>query len=565
MRLSLPTVLASLTIAATVVAQRPAPPTTYEQALARYQECLQRKAFDYHTEGRSTLAQWRSLEALQVLSADYAKPKYVAETKLGDAKMVAEYVRYTLATLFGRHFEFAEAVPALTALREANDKPIDTWLWVQTLRVAADNGGEAGVLEIAQTSKNWFHRAAAITALGAAKRGDLKGAVIQNCIEFPKKESDRNLLIGAMSSAFWEQRSRVNTEDYREALKAYIGLLGEEVGLTHTAKVQIARHLQWILKGPALFVTPDPWLELLLRGDVKKTSSGETSVAPRFFGVETDGERLCYVVDMSDSMLIAIEPSAKPAAASGPITGQKAPKKKKALLDESDLPWDKIQTRWDLAREQLKISLWRLTPDKHFAVVWFGDGSGTLNATKGMVKATKANIDRAVAELDGIKPQDPAPDQPADGVVLNGKRQVLRGNTNMHSGLRRAFGLAGSKGFVDEVAYVDSETLTEGCDTMFLLSDGAPTVDDFYVLEKNYGEKPVVRNLETSEAATGTPQVWASGPFTIDPWIVDDVRRMNAFRRIRMHCIGLGEANEGLLKRLAEVCHGETFTFGKKK
>ena len=39
---------------------------------------------------------------------------------------------------------------------------------------------------------------------------------------------------------------------------------------------------------------------------------------------------------------------------------------------------------------------------------------------------------------------------------------------------------------------------------------------------------------------------------------------MNAFRRIRMHCIGLGEANMGLLKRLAKMGNGETFSMGKK-
>jgi hypothetical protein len=321
----------------------------------------------------------------------------------------------------------------------------------------------------------------------------------------------------------------------------------------------MARHLQWILKGPALFVNQEPWLELLERGEVKKPAPTHTVVAPRFFGVETEGERFCYVVDMSDSMCKPISPSSKPQT--GPITGPKV-KKKRELMDETDLPWHKINTRWDLAREQLRISLLRLTPDKHFSVVWFGTESGTLDSCKGMVKATKANVDRVIAELDSIKAK--MPDQ------LTGEEKVvspdgkLRGRTNMHSGLRRAYGLAG-RGFVESVAYVDPEALTEGCDTIFLLSDGAPSFDDFEGIDKDYGEGQVVVDQEYDAPANRTPQLKYPGPYVDPQWLAADVERMNAFRRIRLHCIGLGEANMELLRRLAEMGHGEVFAVGDKK
>lgn len=526
----------------------------YADALARYKECISRIPFVHHTEGRDRLAQTRSIDGLRILVEDYVKPKdYV------------EFTRYTLASLFGRHFDIGEAVEPLNALRQANDKPVDTWLWVKTLRILADKGDEAAVLEIAQTSKNVFHRAAAIAAIGESRNGSVKAVVVPNCIEFPKKESDRNLLLGAMTGALWENRKRVNDTDYREALTAYIGLLGADVDLSHTAKVMMGRHLQKILNGPALFVNAEPWLELLARGDVKKPASSGTSAAPRFFGIETDGERICYVVDMSDSMLKEIAPSAKPPTAV--ITGPKQ-KKKKAVLDESDLNWNKINTRWDLAREQLRISLSRLTPDKHFSIVWFGDTSDTLTTCKGMIKATRANIDRVIAELDSIQMEDPPSGQDGrpqrTGVMVGGKPKVLKGYTNMHGGITRAFGLAG-KGYRDKTAYVDSEALTEGCDTIFLLSDGAPTTDDFYIDDKDYGEGQVTSDIEQGTQANRTPRLWYPGPYQQDDWLVEDMRRMNAFRRIRMHCIGLGEANRNLLERLAEVGHGEVFFFGQKK
>jgi hypothetical protein len=356
-----------------------------------------------------------------------------------------------------------------------------------------------------------------------------------------------------MSGALIENRRRVNDSDYREALTAYISLLGNDVGLPHTAEVQIARHLQKILRGSALFVDPEPWLELLQRGDVKQPSPTRTTAAPRFFGVETEGERLCYVVDMSDSMCKPIDPATRPPAAA--VTGPRV-KKKRELLDESDLPWHKIETRWDLAREHLRIALLRLSPDKHFAVVWFGTESGTLNSCKGMIKATKVNVDRVLAELDTIKP-GPKDEQ----VAPDGK---LRGRTNLHSGLRRAFGLAG-KGFIDQFAYVDPLTLTEGCDTIFLLSDGDPSWDDFPIEDKNYREMRTIVDTEYAAPAPDQQRITYYGPYVDHGWIVDDTKRMNAFRRISLHCIGLGEANEQLLSRLAEVGGGEAVLVGQRK
>lgn len=530
---------------------KPAPaenPPGFDAALARYKECKARIPFRHHTEGRQRLAETRTMPALALLSNDYAT-----------TKVYPEETRYMLASLFGKNFDNGEFVDSLVALRTANQKPVDTWLWVHALRIQTDRVGDTEVIALAQEGKSVLQRAAAIAAVGASRLANLKAVIVPTCVNFPKKEAERMLLLGAMSGALWDNRSRVNDTEYRDALTAYIGLLGDDVGLSHTAKVQMARHLQWILKGPALFVNQEPWLELMQRGEVKAPKPSHTVVAPRFFGVETEGERFCYVVDMSDSMCRPISPSSKPQT--GPVTGPKV-KKKRELMDESDLPWHKINTRWDLAREQLRISLLRLTPDKHFSIVWFGTESGTLDSCKGMIKATKGNVDRVIAELDSIQAKMPEKLSPDERVVSpDGK---LRGKTNMHSGLRRAYGLAG-RGFVDTVAYVDPEALTEGCDTIFLLSDGAPSFDDYEAVDKDYGEGNVVVDQEYGAGAARTPQLRYPGPYVQDEWLVEDVKRMNAFRRIRLHCIGLGEANMDLLRRLSEMGHGEVFAVGDKK
>lgn len=515
-------------------------PKDFEAALARYQQCIVRPPFQYQTEARETLAKWPTAAGLQQLIADYGKKG-----------PYPEYTRYTLATLFGRYFDKPEFLPALDALRLANSKPVDTWLWVKVLSMMANRDREQEVLQIACEDKVVLHRAAAIVALGESRRGDCDTAIKTNCIEFPKKEGDRFALLGAMSSAIEANRRRVNDERFREALTAYISLLSDDVKLSEPGKLQIARQLQEVLKGPALFVDPEPWLTLLKSGDVKTAKDSHTVTGERFFGIESEGERICYVLDLSDSMCKPISPELRP---KGPVTGPRK-KPKGAMPDESDLPWAQIHNRFDLAREQLRISLQRLSKDKYFSIVVFGDKAETLSACKGMVRASKGNIDRAMAELDAKKP--------GAAIALKAPDGTLNGRTNLHAGLQLAFGLC-DKVEDDAAAYVDAATLSDGCDTIFLLSDGAPSIDDFYVLDRDYGEGKVVLDQEYGAEAPRSAQIWYPGPYVLPQWLVDDVTRMNLLRRVRVHCIAIGEADQGLLRQLSSACYGQLFVVGAR-
>ncbi len=522
------------------MAQMP-PPTTYEGALARYRECKERKPFRYHTEGREVLAKTGRGEALQLLMTDYAT-----------TKDYAEYTRYTLGTLFGRHFDDSPFSAPLRALREAQKKPVDAWLWVNSLGIEAQRDGTEGVLRIVSEGKSAWQKAAAIAALSHIRGLTVFDAIQIACAGFPKKDraADRYLLLGAMSGAVFDNHDRARDPKARAGMTAYINLLAPAIDLPHTAKVQMARHLQWTLGGPGLLINPDGWLTLLEQGAPKASGGGNTVTQPRFFGIETEGERFCYVVDMSDSMCREIDPEVIPR---GPVTGPKKKPTKGELPDSDDLPWHKIKTRFDLAREHLKLSLQRLSDDKYFSIVWFGTDAGTLPSCPGLMKATKANVQKAIKDLDAIIAGPAQPTAP-DG--------VLRGTTNLHAGLRRAFSLSGRE-FVEEAAYVDPGPLVEGCDTIFLLSDGAPSWDEFEVVDKDYGEGDVVTTTEYDSKAARTPQLHYYGPYVAPDWLVDDTRRMNAFRRVRLHCIGIGEANMDLLKQLATLGHGEVYTVGR--
>src|SRR5262249_33661699 len=120
-----------------------APSSAYETALARYKECIARLPFVYQTEGREKLAQTRCPEALAILTDDYK-----------GTKAHPQYARYTLGTLFGRCFLDEASVAPLQALRNACDKPVDTWLWCQTLRGKIKNGAGDEVATMARDDKN---------------------------------------------------------------------------------------------------------------------------------------------------------------------------------------------------------------------------------------------------------------------------------------------------------------------------------------------------------------------------------------------------------------------------
>ncbi|HLQ36677.1 MAG TPA: hypothetical protein VK348_02660, partial [Planctomycetota bacterium] len=92
-----------------------------------------------------------------------------------------------------------------------------------------------------------------------------------------------------------------------------------------------------------------------------------------------------------------------------------------------------------------------------------------------------------------------------------------------------------------------------------------PSWDDFHVQDKDYGEGKTIVDSEYGAAAPRTPITTYWGPYNDPEWLVEDVARMNAFRRVRIHCIGFGEANMQFLDRLAAVGHGDTFEVGNKK
>ena len=54
-----------------------------------------------------------------------------------------------------------------------------------------------------------------------------------------------------------------------------------------------------------------------------------------------------------------------------------------------------------------------------------------------------------------------------------------------------------------------------------------------------------------------------SGPYRMWDNLLDDVHRLNLFRKAEIHCIGIGEAQISSLRRIAKLGMGKVHSVGR--
>jgi len=510
---------------------------------AKYRAALKRPSLNKRMQGRIAFARAGLPEAVGILAADYLRPE--------DPK---DYVRYLIATVATEYLANVPGVaPGFAAWRAQAHEPIDAWLWFRSLVLDRLLSGTAAIETARAASTPAVLRAAAIRALASmadAETVEIVGDLLQ---ALPANEPDRSLLIEASAAAARTWGSGLKDDATRAQIERVARLLDDQT-LSRDTQDIVARNLASLFGTDVMTGGSAPWLRELAAAVERPPGlePPETQYAPGpFFGLRAVGRRIVYVIDASDSMLSPLSPDElkklKPTTSSddGP------PKKGLPKADpEEPLPWQKIKCRFDAAREVLKRSLRALKPDQSVCVVLFGDDARTLPATPGLRLADPKTIESAVAQLDRVQPT-PAP---GDKLRPYGK---LRGETNLHGGLRLAFRVT-TQGLLGPGEYVDlSKT---GCDTIFLLSDGNPTTDDFRKVDKRDGEK-TVKDRETMAPAPDTPESTFQGPYgdrmflDLD-YLTDDVRRMNLFRQAEIHCVAIGEVDDSLLQGLASIGGG---------
>ena len=365
---------------------------------------------------------------------------------------------------------------------------------------------------------------------------------------------------------------------------------------------------------------PAMWLQVFDSGKDPLGDDGRTIA--NFMGLDILGQRILFVIDASDSMLNPLTDEDKDAIRN-PITQGKRDKKKHGD-DGYEINWDRVRTRFDAAREHVKWTLSRLGKDKQVAVVLFGDKAEPLPFTRGFIDCSKTAIKKIYAALDSVRAGEPA-----ENMKEKRPYGVLKGDTNYYDALLTAFRTGRSGIINSPREHWDLKLIEDGADSIFLLSDGSPITDGFsgqtpnieyeydtYSLSDNkQGEGEWIeipghdaipeREVEVRDPETGivtkrkipgSPAVpprkmWkqkihikdeyqythnigpyanqnASSVFFRSPAMVNflaELDRMNLVRRVQIHCVGIGEAQMGWLKPIAEHGRGQALFFGKNK
>jgi hypothetical protein len=261
-----------------------------------------------------------------------------------------------------------------------------------------------------------FHREEAFALLMASAKDEdwrVRAAVVQ-ALAATRSSEGVSLLIEMMAKEDGRLKDDINT-----ALKS---LTGEDMGFAETwAK-------WWASVGKQLPREP-------AKGGGAGDPAARAKEAAQFYGIPTQSERICFIIDISGSMNEEVE-QFKPKA---PVTG--------SGKKESEMPVEG-KTRMEVAKNELKRSVSNLPQDKLFSVIFFNQAVRTWRPD--MEKATPAAKEALRTDLDSV---------------------LASGTTYTLGALREAFMLAG----VQEAGATEKPKDGLRVDTIFLLSDGGPT------------------------------------------------------------------------------------------
>jgi hypothetical protein len=181
-----------------------------------------------------------------------------------------------------------------------------------------------------------------------------------------------------------------------------------------------------------------------------------------------------------------------------------------------------VRTKLDLAKVELNWTLSKLPEDMSFNVVVYEAKHRMIDeTTEGLVQATEANKQRFRTLVLGLK---------------------ANGGTNIHGSLTRALRITKRKPVEADPA-LDKRAMLEGADTIFFLTDGRPSWSDD---STGYGE------VHPKWGAIG------NGKFCKPDAILGDISRINTFRKVVIHTIGISEDHDKeLMEKLAHQNHGE--------
>jgi Mg-chelatase subunit ChlD len=238
-------------------------------------------------------------------------------------------------------------------------------------------------------------------------------------------------------------------------------------------------------------------------GDGAPSSRKKTTENNYYFGIPQDGKSIVYIIDASGSMSAKVKlhiPKSNPGR-----DGRTVAKMEKKPSDKADD--EGMTTRLEACKAELIRALGLLDPKTKFNVIWYSELPYQFKP--GMMLAKSRSIKAA---QDWVRKLQPS------------------GSTNIHDSMQMGFQLTGQipgLGGAQKGPITGNKKLREAApDTIFLLSDGSPTLP--------------------TGGADSTEKIIAA------------VRKWNSLKTVVVHCIGIGQGvNIRFMRQLATENGGE--------
>ncbi|MCB9895749.1 MAG: hypothetical protein H6839_14985 [Planctomycetes bacterium] len=340
-----------------------------------------------------------------------------------------------------------------------------------------------------------------------------------------------------------------------------------------------------------------------------------------FMGLDVMGDRIVFLVDASDSMLNPLS-GEDLESLKNPITGDKP--KKGSKDDGYEIDWRRVKNRFDAAREHVKWTVSRLPKDKQVCVILFGDSAEPLGITDGFISASKINAKRINGSLDAVRPKDAPDDMKAkrpNGVLL-GETNYYQALLSAYRMGRGGVMDAPREGYDMKLVTEGADAiflLSDGAPIRDGFSGMTPEIDYEFTTFRDYSSQqpgegqwveipaqPAIpeREIEQRDPETGAitrikvpgypaqpaRKVWRkketvkyqfndldeNGPYADETSrgfffagpalnnLLDEIERMNLVRRVRIQCVGIGEAQMDWLRPIAHKTGGKAVFFGKE-
>lgn len=263
------------------------------------------------------------------------------------------------------------------------------------------------------------------------------------------------------------------------------------------------------LTGKPSYTDANWWRNYLLNGEAAGDESGKTIARPTFFNAVAVGTRVVFVIDISGSM----EWPADMDFRKNPVTGKGA---------GQGPDYSHVKTKLDLAKVELIWTLSRLPEDMQFNIIVYESAHRFLDEkVEGLVPAKAENKTRFSNLVRALQP---------------------KGGTNIHGSLLRAMRITKKKPIEGDPS-LDKKAMLEGVDTIFFLTDGSPSWSD-----------------DSTETGEVDPKWGAigNGRYVKPDVILADIARVNTFRKVVIHTIGVGKDHDKkMMEELAAQNHGE--------